>query len=306
MEQPAAPKRSFFAKIFLSPTERRLRAGWRLLLQTVIMLVIAAAGGVALNLILPQSLAPYANLINQLLELVFITGSILIVRRFLDHRSFASLGLRPDRKLLPDLLVGIFIPFVLMGVIYIVELALDWLTFDHFAWQAMPAADVFNGLLMMTGVYILVGWSEELLSRGYHLQTIASGSNLFWGVLISSSIFGLMHLANPNSENKLMVALGILGAGLFLAYGYLRTGQLWLGIGLHIGWNLFEGPIFGFPVSGTDSPVYLLNASFHGPQLVTGGSFGPEAGLIVFPALLLGTGLIYLYTRGRQPVKKVE
>jgi membrane protease YdiL (CAAX protease family) len=88
----------------------------------------------------------------------------------------------------------------------------------------------------------------------------------------------------------------LIGAGLFLAFGYLRTRQLWLPIGLHIGWNFFEGPVFGFAVSGTGS-FTLIRQVPTGPDLLTGGAFGPEAGLIVIPALLLGGLLIYWYTR---------
>jgi len=84
----------------------------------------------------------------------------------------------------------------------------------------------------------------------------------------------------------------------YLVYGYIRTKQLWLSIGLHIGWNFFEGVVFGFPVSGLD--IYALTRiKVQGPEIWTGGAFGPEAGLIVLPSLLLGAGLIYLYTRGR-------
>ena len=94
-------------------------------------------------------------------------------------------------------------------------------------------------------------------------------------------------------------AAGIFFAGLFLAYGYLRTGQLWLSIGLHIGWNFFEGVIFGFPVSGLD--IYrLIRHQIQGPEIWTGGAFGPEAGLIVLPALAVGSVLIYFYTRDRR------
>jgi membrane protease YdiL (CAAX protease family) len=90
--------------------------------------------------------------------------------------------------------------------------------------------------------------------------------------------------------------LGILGAGYFLAFGYLRTRHLWLPIGLHIGWNFFEGPVFSFPVSGLDT-ARLLNHTVSGPELITGGAFGPEAGLIVLPALVLGAVLIHLYAK---------
>jgi hypothetical protein len=142
----------------------------------------------------------------------------------------------------------------------------------------------------------------ELLSRGYHLQTIASGFNLFWGVILSSAIFGLLHLSNPGAT--WVSTTGIFLAGLFLAYGYLRTGQLWLSIGLHIGWNFFEGVVFGFPVSGLD--IYpLTHIQVHGPELWTGGAFGPEAGLVILPALLIGASLIFLYTRNRRAKKSV-
>ena len=133
------------------------------------------------------------------------------------------------------------------------------------------------------------------MSRGYHLQTIASGFNLLWGLIISSAIFGALHLANPHAT--WISAAGILFAGLFLGYAYIRTKQLWLPIGLHIGWNFFEGVIFGFPVSGLDDIYHLIRIHVFGPEFWTGGAFGPEAGLILLPALALGFCLVYLFTR---------
>jgi len=86
-----------------------------------------------------------------------------------------------------------------------------------------------------------------------------------------------------------------------LGYAYLRTKQLWLSIGIHIGWNFFEGVVFGFPVSGLNV-YHLIRITVSGPALWTGGEFGPEAGLIVVPAIIIGIGLIYLYTRSRNPL----
>jgi membrane protease YdiL (CAAX protease family) len=115
-------------------------------------------------------------------------------------------------------------------------------------------------------------------------------------VVISSAFFGALHLGNPNAI--WVSAAGIFLAGVFLAYSYLRTRQLWLPIGLHIGWNFFEGVVFGFPVSGSESYA-LIRTSVDGPVLWTGGLFGPEAGLVVIPALLLGVVMVYAYTRNR-------
>jgi membrane protease YdiL (CAAX protease family) len=205
-----------------------------------------------------------------------------------------SLGLTLNLQALFDVLAGIGIAFLQMGLIYVLMLGLGWLTFEGFAWEFDPIGIVIISVLFFFVSFILVGWNEELLSRGYHLQTIASGLNLFWGVIISSAVFGLLHLGNPNAT--WVSAAGIFFAGVYLAYGYIRTSQLWLPIGLHIGWNFFEGVVFGFPVSGLD--IYALTRiTVHGPELWTGGAFGPEAGLIVLPSLVLGGLLIYLYTR---------
>ena len=284
--------RSFFIRIFISPDEPRLRAGWRLLLHIALIMIV----GLGLNSTLRFLPLPTGGgmLAGQLSNLIVMTISVYIARRWLDKRSFTSLGLKSDKKMWVDLLVGIVITFLMMGFIFIVEWALGWITFEGFAWQTESVSSVTLNLLGILAVFILVGWNEELLSRGYQLQNIADGINLRWGVLISSAVFGILHLGNPNAT--WLSAVGIFIAGLFLAYGYTSTKQLWLPIGLHIGWNFFEGVIFGFPVSGMD--LYrLTRISVNGPPLWTGGAFGPEAGLIIIPAVALGAGLIYLYTQ---------
>jgi membrane protease YdiL (CAAX protease family) len=295
------PKRSFIANIFISSNEPRLRAGWRLLLQTLLMVILAVILQSVLSMAIIRGGSGNNDLfISQILELTIFVTSIYIARRFLDKRSFVSLGLQINKQAFTDIFSGIAITFLMMGSIYFAETAAGWLTFESFAWQNESVSNVLTGVLTFLAVFIFVGWNEELLSRGYHLQTLASGTNLLWGVIISSSLFGLGHLGNPNAT--WVSAAGIFFAGIFLAYGYLRTGQLWLSIGLHIGWNFFEGVVFGFPVSGLD--IYrLIHHQIQGPEIWTGGAFGPEAGLLILPTLAMGSGLIYFYTRGRKNAK---
>jgi uncharacterized protein len=294
--QPA-PRRPLLAKIFISPDEPRLRAGWRLLLQTILMVLITVVLGVIFYFLQPKSPSETTGLLlNEILELLVFTSSIFVARRYLDKRTFGSLGFGINLRTLADVFAGIVITFLMMGLIFITESATGWLRFESFAWQIDPIGIVAGNLLAFLVIFVLTGVNEEMLSRGYHLQTIASGLNMFWAVLISSSVFGLAHLGNPNAT--WVSAAGIFFAGVFLAYGYVRTGQLWLSIGLHIGWNFFEGVIFGFPVSGI-ATYRLLQIQIHGPELWTGGAFGPEAGLVIIPALIFGSILIYFYTRFR-------
>ena len=271
-----------------------------MILQTIILLILLVGLSLPFGLMVlllhldPVGIAAFAG--STLITLVAFTLSIYVSRRWLDRRPFPSLGLQFDRPVLADLLAGILITFILMGAIYLAMDRLGWIRFSGFAWQIDPWGAVLGQTSFFFFIFILVGWQEELLSRGYHLQTLASGLNLFWGVILSSAIFGLLHLGNPNAT--WVSAAGIFFAGVFLALGYLWTGRLWLSIGLHIGWNFFEGVVFGFPVSGL-ATYPLLRIQVSGPEAWTGGAFGPEAGLIVLPALLLGAGLIYGYTRLR-------
>ena len=293
-EMQSTPDRPLLVGLFISMDEPRLRAGWRLLIQSllfIVFIIIISLVGYLLGLS-----GTAASVFGQVLSFLAYTGSVYIARRWLDKQSFESLGLTWNSQAWIDILAGIGITFIQMGFIYVVMLSLGWLTFEGFAWEFDPISTVVSSVIVFFIVFLFVGWNEELLSRGYHLQTIASGTSLFWGVVISSAVFGLLHLGNPNAT--WVSAAGIFFAGLYLAFGYTRTKQLWLPIGLHIGWNFFEGVVFGFPVSGLD--IYALTRiNVHGPELWTGGAFGPEAGLIVLPSLVVGGLLIWLYTKWR-------
>jgi len=298
MTEGGQAERSLISRIFISPNEQRLRAGWRLLLHFVVFVILFIA------LSIPVGLAQYAGLSDTFVFLgsqaaffISLTLTTWLARRFLDKRSFVSLGFRRTLAV-RDYAVGFVVAGIIMGAIYVVEWALGWLKFEGFAWEQESAAAIVGGLLIWAVIFIIGAWQEELLARGYWLQNMAEGVNLPFGLILSSILFGLLHGANPNIS--IIALLLLMVAGAFLAFGYLQTKQLWLGIGLHMGWNYFEGNIFGFQVSGLDT-FRLIHQSVNGPDWITGGVFGPEAGLIVLPAMALGVALIYAYVKYWRP-----
>ena len=287
-------RRPLLSVVFLSPNEPRLRAGWRILCHFALLVFIFT--------LLSILLFPVATFAPQFLNLalnasagIAITLATFLARRWVDQRSIISLGLRWNHRALSDLLFGIVLSGLMLGAIFLVEWAFGWLEITTTAFTSLNLPAVVYELFLVFLLFVFVGWQEELLSRGYWLQNLAEGLGLPWALLISSSLFALGHLANPNVS--LLAIVGLTAAGLFMAYGYLATRQLWLPIGLHIGWNFFEGPVFGFPVSGTTDFFSLLNLNRIGPALFTGSMFGPEAGLIQYPILLLGVWLIARYSR---------
>jgi membrane protease YdiL (CAAX protease family) len=302
MQTRNQPSKIFY--LFISRGEPRLRAGWRLIIHgllliflTMIMAFVIFIGlaifGVQISATV-EGLPKYAEILISLPSILMAT---FIARVVLDHRSIQSMGFNVNRRMFLDLVVGFFIPMLLMGLIFLTEWGVGWLRIEGASWQATPRADWVSGLVGRLGYFIIIGFQEELIFRGYQLQNLIEGLDLIQGLILSSLFFAFAHLFNPHAS--ILSTMGIFASGLFLAYGWIRTRQLWLPIGLHIGWNFFEGVIFGFPVSGTE-PFRLISHTVTGPELLTGGNFGPEAGLILFPALAIGLVLIWIYTRSRK------
>ena len=154
-----------------------------------------------------------------------------------------------------------------------------------------------------------VGFSEELMYRGYHLTNIAEGFNIkaigpkyaiVIAVFLSSILFGIFHLGSPGA-NLISIFIIFLMA-ILLSIAYVLTGRLAMPIGVHIAWNLFQGNVFGFPVSGTTfaaETVTFFSIQQSGPELWTGGAFGPEGGLLGLLVIIAGIFLMVGWVRFR-------
>ena len=277
--------------LFWNSDGKRLRPLWRLLIQLgmmFIMLGLLILAFAFLNMVFHWKISATGLLfLSTVFELVAFTGSIYLARHFLDHRPFLDLGIWPDENMGFDLTKGLVIALVMLYFSFVLMHQLGWLTITGYGkniWQA----------LLYFLLFVVIAFQEELLCRGYILQTVASGWGKFWGVWVSSIIFTMLHLGNPGFNPFALI--GIFCAGLLLGWATLRTGNLWLAIGIHLGWNFCEGVVFGFPTSGVT--IYsLIHTQITGPVIWTGGAFGPEAGLIILPALAIGAGLVWLYTR---------
>ena len=158
---------------------------------------------------------------------------------------------------------------------------------------ASAAKYEINGLGSVTGAVTLFGVmtaaavSEELLFRGILFRIIEERAGSWIALALSGLLFGLLHLANPDATLWGAIAIAIEAGGM-LAAAYVATRKLWLPIGLHFGWNFAESGIFSTGISGAHTHQGLLDSTLSGPQLITGGDFGPEGSVysVVWGVLL--------------------
>ena len=298
-------------RIFWDSTTRRLRTVWRLLLQLLLLAILSGIGfvlaGVGLSSLGKGSSSPtIVNGVATVTTLLVMALSIWLAGRYLDRRRFADFGVHWRRSWWLDFAFGLSLGALLMFLIFLVEVAAGWVTIVGAFRTASPTMPFGRAILEPVLLFFCVGIYEELFSRGYQLKNLAEGLKGLWGLdyrgaiilatLISATIFGLLHAGNPNAT--WVSTFNIFLAGIFLAVGYLLTGELAISIGLHMGWNFFQGNVFGFPVSGTDANATTFIAIRQGGNpLITGGAFGPEAGLIGIAALILGSLLIIGWVR---------
>src|SRR5690606_39480810 len=111
----------------------------------------------------------------QVVSLVAIVASVWLAGRFLDKRRFAEFGLRIDRRWWEDFGFGLALGAVLMALIVVVELAAGWVTVTGTFVTSNPATPFIVAILSPVIIFLIVGFQEELLSRGYQLTNLAEG-----------------------------------------------------------------------------------------------------------------------------------
>ena len=141
-------------------------------------------------------------------------------------------------------------------------------------------------------LFCLPAAAEEAAMRGYLLQALAESWGGPWALWVTSVLFGILHLGNPNTS---WIGLAnILVAGLFLGLVYLKTASLWWATGAHLGWNWAHGFLFDLPVSGlelVDTP--LMEPVTRGPDWLSGAAFGPEGSVMATVGLSVATLVLW-------------
>jgi len=267
-----------------SASDPREGAGWtwilRLLAFTGVFLVavfaalrVLAAAGVSFTAALSWW-GVLALLAAALLATVILVAGV-------ERRPLASVGLPTGGSALPALGRGAVVGFVLIGGAVLAMAIPGWVT-----WRATDGggsiilAGGSLGLLLAGAAFV-----EELLFRGYPFQLLERRFGAATAIAATSVAFSALHAANPNAA--VLPLANITLAGVLLAVAYWRTRSLWFATGVHFGWNWVMG-VSELAVSGLEMTMPGFDPIVRGPDLLTGGEFGPEGGLLVTAMSLLG------------------
>ena len=127
--------------------------------------------------------------------------------------------------------------------------------------------------------------AEELAMRGYILTTLRESVGTPAAIAITSVMFALLHLGNPDPTVIGIATVGL--AGYFLAVVRIATGSLYATWIAHLAWNFTQAALLHAPVSGLPLPQPGYRLVDHGPAWLTGGSWGPEGGLAAAVGMLV-------------------
>lgn len=260
--------------------EHRLRAGWRIAIFFAQFLSLLLVSQLVTSS-LPGGIRVWAALAG-LLAAALAAGWIVLAR--LDGRPIGALGFAVTPAVPAEIGTGTLIGGVLLGAVVLLLLVTGT---AHFAPDGGTAAEYARVLLGTLLFFALAAAGEEAIFRGYPFQALVEGVGFWPATVISSGLFSMAHIANPNIDA--IAVANIFLAGVLLSVAYLRTRSLWFATAVHLGWNWMMAALLDFPVSGLvfDTPLY--DAVEAGPDWWTGGPFGPEAGLAGTLVLVAGT-----------------
>ncbi|HAH22665.1 MAG TPA: CPBP family intramembrane metalloprotease [Prolixibacteraceae bacterium] len=239
--------------------------------------------------------SPFQEAVDSLFNLMGMVIVVGLYRRYLDRESFRSMGLYP-KGFARESMAGIGLGALLIGGGFTVLVVVNQIQWRGFNWDG-------QNLLLGLCTFVLVACSEELFLRGYILNNLMKSMNPMVALLVSSVFFSLLHILNDNFS--WLAFLNILLAGILIGQPYLYTKRLWLPIGLHLGWNFFQGPIFGFNVSGHVTSS-LFTQSRTADTIWNGGPFGFEASVLSLVFQTMAIFGLWWYFRNKGKISSEE
>jgi membrane protease YdiL (CAAX protease family) len=294
--QPVVPPPAPMNSVFRGPNG--IRAGWRVLIFLAIVAGLVAAVNVIVALVLHfllhrvphfevvSSLTPTTAILSDGAILLF-TGIAAVIMSRIEHRKWGQYGLPARFAFRSHFWLGILSGFLAISTSLFAIFALHGF---HLTGLAIHGKTIVMATAAWSAAFVIVGLGEEFSFRGYLQFTLATGMGFWPAAFLLSALFALAHAFNPG-ESKFGL-LSVVCFGVLFCLILRRTGNLWLAVGFHAGWDWGQTFFYGVTDSGFAPYHNLFNSSFSGPTWLTGGTAGPEASIFT-PIVLLLVGILF-------------
>jgi hypothetical protein len=233
----------------------------------------------------------------QLYAFSTLAAAVFMIVRFVEGRKIRTLGFRRARWF-REYAMGMGVGAGMVGAVVLALNALGCVALEYPSGPPAGLAAAGSLAVFFLG-YVVQGAAEEVVSRGWILTSVSARHSRPWGVALSTLFFVACHALNRGVSPMAVVNLALFGV--FESLTVFRTDSLWGACGFHSAWNFALGNLFGLDVSGLPPFVTVLDLKTRGSALLTGGAFGPEAGLPVSAALSLG--ILWLLFTARTRIK---
>lgn len=234
----------------------------------------------------------YKNLITGIFVAVLAICSYTYLYKYYEKRKITELSSTGrTRNLLFGILLGVLLQSLTIFVIYLN------------GGFSISSTNNFFFLLPSLTMAFTAAIFEEILFRGIIFRITEEKLGSYLALAISALLFGLIHLANPNST--ITAALGLaIQAGLLLGASYIYSKNLWFPIAIHFAWNFTQSGIFGAVTSGITIGKSLFTSKITGSELITGGQFGPEGSIQATLFCLVAAIILVALSRRQNKIVK--
>ena len=220
-------------------------------------------------------------LLMMICQLMGTLFTVWIFQKFISKERFISIGL-DFINYKNDFYQGLAVGTGLISIGFFTLIILNLTSID------LTYFSIYDQIFYFF-LFIVVSLNEEIAIRGYILHNLCQSFNKYIALIISSFVFMVMHLGNPNIG--ILPLTNLFLAGIFLGVYRIHKNNLWFPIGAHLMWNYLQGPIYGFEVSGNKINS-LFEQKLNGHELLTGGNFGYEGSIILTVFLIISIFLM--------------
>jgi uncharacterized protein len=278
----------------------RLRSGWRFTIFLILFSVVSAIFGASIVLVVDATgtdvnaeflVTPFGFIITSFISLIPATIVGWFCGKMFEGLPIKALGWAFHKSWFTQMFFGLIVGGFAIIFAAILSMPTGGLSFSIN--KEIEFSTLFQSISVSAIVLLIAAASEEVLFRGYILQTLVRAKLAWLGILITSLPFAMAHLGNPSAD--IFSTLNTALAGIWLGLAYLKTRSLWFVLGIHFAWNWIQGSFLGLPISGLTSltKYSLLQVQDQGPKWLTGGDYGIEGGIACVISILVSMAIVW-------------